>query len=91
MGKLAKVYEKILVLMDVDMPVMDGITATKEIIKWKGSQRCVVEIVGVTAFNTNEELQNCIDSGMTKAYTKPITIMLLSQCIERIFGCECIN
>ncbi|MDO6445912.1 response regulator [Colwellia sp. 1_MG-2023] len=73
-GKIAleKLAEKTydIVLMDLQMPVMDGITATLEI-------RSQIEfadlpIIAMTAHAMQEELQKCLDVGMNDYFTKPI-------------------
>ncbi|MCB1736214.1 MAG: response regulator [Gammaproteobacteria bacterium] len=60
-----------LVLMDLQMPVMDGITATKEIRKLDG-RRGQVPIVAVTANVFPDDLQACADAGMAEVVAKPI-------------------
>ncbi len=59
-----------LVLMDLQMPVMDGITATKKI---KADARISsVPIVAMTANATAADKQQCMDVGMTEILLKPI-------------------
>lgn len=68
-----------LVLMDVDMPVMDGKQATAKIRELERRQQlprtCVVALTGVTSQNARQE---CLDCGMDKFYTKPIRMKGLS-------------
>lgn len=62
-----------LVLMDIQMPVMDGHTATREIRKWeKAHLRSPVPIVALTAHALREELQKCLEAGCNGCLTKPI-------------------
>jgi two-component system, sensor histidine kinase and response regulator len=59
-----------LVFMDMQMPVMDGITATREIRKigWLGR----LPIVAMTANAMEQDRRRCIDAGMNDAVIKPI-------------------
>jgi two-component system sensor histidine kinase/response regulator len=59
-----------LVFMDVQMPVMDGITATREIRKvhWLGK----LPIVAMTANAMEQDRRRCIEAGMNDAVIKPI-------------------
>ncbi len=59
-----------LVLMDVQMPVMDGYTATKQIReRWSASR---LPIVAMTAHAMSEERERCMNSGMNDLLTKPV-------------------
>jgi two-component system sensor histidine kinase/response regulator len=67
-----------LVFMDVQMPVMDGLAATKAIRHWERNQKCdpksgkPVPIVAMTANAMPEDRQQCLDSGMDDYLSKPI-------------------
>ena len=62
-----------LVLMDIQMPVMDGYTATKKIRKWEISQNAkVTPILALTAFATHEDAEKSLAAGCTDHLTKPI-------------------
>lgn len=61
-----------LVLMDLNMPVMDGIEATK-LYRVQSLGRRAVPIIGLTADATPEARQRCLDAGMRACLTKPIT------------------
>ncbi len=64
-------YEYDLILMDVQMPKMDGLTATKVIRK---DLRSHVRIVAMTADAMPEDRQACLDAGMDYFIAKPISI-----------------
>ncbi len=73
-----------LVLMDMQMPVMDGYTAAREIRKWEtqtGGRR--VPIVALTAHALKEDIQKSIDAGCDDHLTKPIRKTILLEMIRR--------
>ncbi len=59
-----------LVLMDISMPGMDGITATREIRKF--ASRSELPVVALTAYASSEERERCLKTGMNDYLTKPI-------------------
>jgi CheY-like chemotaxis protein/HPt (histidine-containing phosphotransfer) domain-containing protein len=69
-----------LVLMDLQMPVMGGIEATREI--RKQAQFAALPIIALTAHAFAEEHQNCINAGMSDVLTKPITLNALRAKLE---------
>jgi two-component system, sensor histidine kinase len=60
-----------IVLMDVQMPVMDGIEATR-LIRDLPAPRGGIPVIGLTASIMPEEFQHCIAAGMNKVLAKPI-------------------
>ncbi len=68
------------ILMDVQMPVMDGIEAT-EMIR-KGEQNSEVCIVGLTARALKEDAQVCLQAGMNYYLTKPVNPTELIEVLE---------
>lgn len=73
-----------LVLMDVQMPVMDGLEATRRIRAAEASSHKRLPIVGVTAGATPAELQACIASGMDFCITKPVQADSLKKALARV-------
>ena len=59
-----------IILMDVQMPVMDGIEATKQIRMLPGYEK--TPIIGVTAGNSLGEKEKCLESGMDDFLPKPL-------------------
>ena len=70
-----------LVLMDVQMPVMDGLEATQRIRSDLG--RTDLPIVAMTAHAFPEERERCISSGMNDHIAKPISAAGLSEVLLR--------
>ncbi|CUH51423.1 hybrid sensor histidine kinase/response regulator [Shimia marina] len=74
-----------LVLMDVSMPVMNGLDATREIRKLEthsGAQPS--HIIGLTAHSAPEDRQACLDSGMNAHMAKPIKLNQLREVLRGI-------
>ena len=66
-----------LILMDIQMPVMDGFTATRQI------RQCneMVSIIGLSAHGTKQDAEKAIASGMNAYQTKPINKQALWHAI----------
>lgn len=77
-----------LVLMDVSMPRMDGIDATRQIRALPNAEAAAVPIIGLTAFAFTEEWARLYDAGMDKVITKPIRQGLLYEEIRSILKAE---
>ena len=71
-----------LVLMDMLMPVMDGIEATRQIRKNLPQPTCLVPIVGLTANVNTEDHQRCLDAGMNGLALKPFERHQLSDLMD---------
>lgn len=62
-----------LVLMDMQMPVMDGLTATKQIREYEREKGLKpVNLVALTANALKKQVQECMDAGCTDHISKPI-------------------
>ena len=73
-----------LLLMDVQMPVMDGYTATRQIRALDDPARAKLPILAMTANAFDEDRRNALESGMTGFLSKPIVIGDLVQELRRI-------
>ncbi|PTW55065.1 signal transduction histidine kinase [Breoghania corrubedonensis] len=71
-----------LVLMDVQMPEMDGIAATRAI-KRLGPDAARVPIVAMTANASDDDRTACLEAGMVEVKTKPMTLSGLATLIRR--------
>lgn len=73
-----------LIFMDVQMPIMDGFTATAKIRdheQQSGQQR--IPIVAMTAHGSPEDRNNCLQSGMDDYVSKPFKIDTLKEVLTR--------
>ena len=78
-----------LVLMDVEMPVMDGYTATRAIRSFemeKGAKATPVMALTANAFK--EDVRKSLDAGCTAHLTKPVKKPALFEAIRRIIGAD---
>ncbi|MGF0065802.1 hybrid sensor histidine kinase/response regulator [Lachnospiraceae bacterium SGI.085] len=74
------------ILMDVMMPVMDGITAAKEIRAINRSDAKRIPIIAMTANAFKEDAQKCFEAGMNAHLAKPLNVKMLKQTIEELTG-----
>ena len=73
-----------LVLMDVQMPIMDGYTATRKIRALDDPARAKLPIIAMTANAFDEDRRNALESGMNGFLSKPIVIGDLVQELHKI-------
>lgn len=72
-----------LILMDVQMPKMDGLQATRTIRQWQKNKGVDhIPIVAVTAGALPEEKENCLKSGMDYFLAKPIEVKSLESIVN---------
>jgi len=81
--KMLKNREYGLVLMDCQMPVMNGYEATAEIRRLEKESGGHVPIIAMTANAFRETKQKCFECGMDDFVTKPIKLEALKDVIER--------
>ena len=75
-----------LILMDVQMPRMDGLEATGHIRKQEQETGEHIPIVAMTAHAMPEDRQRCLDAGMDEYVAKPIRSEALYSAIEQLTG-----
>lgn len=61
-----------IILMDIQMPVMDGFEATRAI-KKSGSPKNEIPIIALTANSSSKDIERCLASGMDDCLGKPFT------------------
>jgi CheY-like chemotaxis protein len=77
----AKACAPDLILMDISMPVMSGIEATRLLRRTEGVSR--VKIVALTAHAMDSARQECLEAGCDDFATKPVDFAGLIALIER--------
>ena len=72
-----------LILMDVQMPVMNGYDATKKIRRMDNPQKANIPIVAMTANAFSEDKQVALDAGMNDHIAKPINMSVLVPTLRK--------
>ena len=73
-----------LIFMDVQMPEMNGLDATRTIRKLENTWASSIPIVAMTADAFSENITECLDAGMNGHIAKPIDVKLVIREIRRI-------
>ena len=84
--KKAKPYQYDLILMDIQMPTMDGYTATKEIRKIEDPRIAGIPIVAMTANAFEQDKHLAEEAGMDGYIPKPINIEKLMQTLAELLN-----
>ena len=74
-----------LILMDIQMPKMDGYTATKEIRHLSNRRKANIPIVAMTANAFEEDKKKSMAAGMNAHLSKPVNIKNLVETLDGIF------
>ena len=75
-----------MILMDLQMPVMDGLQASREIRKHPGWSH--IPIIALTANAFAQDRKSCLEAGMQDFLEKPITVAALRRVLGRYLGTE---
>ncbi|HEY6248759.1 MAG TPA: two-component regulator propeller domain-containing protein [Candidatus Angelobacter sp.] len=75
-----------LVLMDVQMPEMDGLTATRAIRQQEGQTGCHLPIIAMTAHAMKGDRERCLEAGMDEYLSKPISARELHRTIHQVLS-----
>ena len=73
------------IIMDIMMPVMDGITATKTIRGMDRDDAKTIPIIAMTANAYEEDIRNTHEAGMNVHLSKPIDVELLFKTLSRFY------
>ncbi len=76
-------YRADLILMDCEMPIMDGYQAAK-MIRQQQSEHCL--IIGLSAHAQSQRIQKALDAGMDSYLTKPIKLNTLAEELGKHFS-----
>lgn len=77
-----------IILMDIEMPVMDGLACTRKIREYQNSGHILghIPIMAVSANARSEQVQQSRDAGMDDAISKPFRIPELMLKLETLVG-----
>ena len=75
-----------LILMDIQMPRMDGYTATRKIRAMDDPRKANIPIVAMTANAFDEDRKKAFAAGMNAHVAKPIDMAVLSHTLDEIFA-----
>ncbi len=78
----AKEWNPAVILMDVHMPVMDGLTAIREI--RSDPALCSIPIVALTALAMAGDREACLAAGATDYMSKPLKLRVLSELVAKL-------
>jgi PAS domain S-box-containing protein len=81
--EMTKLHRPSLILMDIQMPKMDGIEATKRI--KENPDLTHIPIFALTALAMPGDEQRCLDAGMDAYFSKPVSLKTLHQKIDSYF------
>jgi CheY-like chemotaxis protein len=79
---LAKSHHPDLILMDIQMPGMDGLEAIRQI--RMDTQLHAIPIIALTALAMEGDRQRCLDAGATEYLAKPVRLKALSQLMQTL-------
>jgi len=75
-----------LILMDLQMPVMDGVEASRRILKCDARKEKPIFISALTANVRPEDRKACVEAGMHDFIPKPVNTRLLAQVLHRAYA-----
>ena len=74
------------ILMDIQMPIMNGYTATREIRGHENPQLANIPIIAMTANAFADDQQKCLDAGMNGHIGKPIVAKKMMETVSKVMG-----
>ncbi len=73
------------ILMDIQMPKMDGYIATREIRTLTSNKKANIPIIAMTANAFEEDKEKAFEAGMNEHIAKPISIDAVLQALDKVF------
>ncbi len=74
------------ILMDVQMPEMDGLEAARAIRKWEAERGRRTPIIAMTAYDQNDDRTRCLEAGMDGFLGKPINVHQLRAALANAYA-----
>jgi CheY-like chemotaxis protein len=81
---IAKEQKPDLILMDIQMPQIDGLEATRQI--RTDSELANIPIIALTALAMSGDREKCIEAGASEYLTKPVRLKQLTHAIEQLLN-----
>ena len=85
-NELRKPYD--IIFMDLDMPVMNGLSATKELVLLFRLYNWAIPIIAVTAYSSDKVKTECCEAGMVKVCEKPINCEVIKYLLQKYLGID---
>ncbi len=76
------------VLMDVNMPVLNGVEATRNIRSIKDDIKSITPVIALTGEDGQESINECMKAGMNGYISKPVDFKILTGILKDIY-CKC--
>lgn len=76
------------ILMDVQMPVMNGLEATRAIRASAHPLAVTIPIIAMTANAFSEDIHDCLEAGMNAHIAKPLDMTVIEQTVQRVLGID---
>lgn len=78
--------EYFMILMDIQLPILNGLDATREIRQSDNRKKAEIPIIAMTANAFAEDVNDCLEAGMNAHIAKPVNINLLLAEIRKYMG-----
>jgi len=76
------------VLMDIQMPGMDGLEAIRRVRAWREPELSQTPIIALTALAMPGDRERCIDAGATEYLAKPVSMLKVAEMVERFLAAQ---
>ena len=82
--ELAKKHRPVLILMDIELPTVDGITALRQL--RASPETAAIPVIAVTASVTPGEREKVVAAGFNAYVAKPIDVPSFTELVDRLAG-----
>ena len=76
------------VLMDIQMPGMDGLEAIRRVRAWREPELSQTPIIALTALAMPGDRERCIDAGANEYLAKPVSMLKVVEMVERFLAAQ---